>query len=94
MQVVRASTRRVELTHIETSKGIAAACLASRWGIPREQVIGIGDQDNDRSLITWAGLGVAMGNAVEDVKAIAQFVAPSADEDGVAAVIEKFIVNS
>jgi len=93
MQVVRASTRRVELTHRETSKGIAAAWLASRWGIPREQVIGIGDQDNDRSLIAWAGLGVAMGNAVADVKAIAKFIAPSAGEDGAAVVIERFVLK-
>ncbi len=93
MQVVRASTRRVELTHRDTSKGNAAAWLAQRWRISREQVISIGDQDNDRSMIEWAGLGVAMGNAIEAVKAIADFIAPSAEEDGAAVVIEKFILN-
>lgn len=93
LRVMRASARRVELIHPHASKGIAAAWLASRWGIPREQVIGIGDQDNDRSLIAWAGLGVAMGNAIEDVKAIAKYIAPSVDEDGAAVVIEKFVLN-
>ncbi len=93
MQVVRASTRRVELTHHETSKGAAAALLAAKWNIPPEQAIAMGDQDTDRSMIEWAGLGVAMGNAVESVKAIADFVAPSVDEDGAAVVIERFILN-
>lgn len=93
MQVVRSSTRRVELTHIETSKGAAAAWLAERWNIPREQVIAIGDQDNDRSMIEWAGMGVAMGNAVESVKALAGFVAPSVDEDGAVVAIERFVLN-
>lgn len=92
--VMCASTRRVELIHREASKGVAAAWLAARWGILREQVIGIGDQDNDRSLIAWAGLGVAMGNAIADVKAIAKYIAPSADDDGAAHVIEKFVLNS
>ncbi len=93
MQVVRASTRRVELTHRETSKGAAAAWLAMRWNIPREQVIAIGDQDNDRSMIEWAGLGIAMGNAIDSVKALAGFVAPSADEDGAAVAIERFVLG-
>jgi Cof subfamily protein (haloacid dehalogenase superfamily) len=93
MQVVRSSTRRVELTHLVASKGVAAAWLAARWDIPREQVIAIGDQDNDRSMIEWAGLGIAMGNAIESVRAIADFVAPSAEEDGAAVAIERFVLR-
>ena len=45
-------------------------------------------------MIEWAGLGVAMGNAIDSVKALADFVAPRADEDGAAAVIEKFVLES
>jgi hypothetical protein len=93
LQVVQSFPRYVELTHREVSKGSAVEWLARRWEIRREEVIAIGDQGNDCSMIEWAGLGVAMGNAVESVKAIANHIAPSAEEDGVAAVIDRFVLN-
>lgn len=93
LQVVQSDPTYVELTHRDVSKGNAVAWLAQRWNIAREQVIALGDHDNDRSMIEWAGLGVAMGNAIERVKASADFIAPSVDEDGAAFVIEKFVLN-
>lgn len=93
LQVVQSFPRYVELTHREVSKGRAVEWLAKHWGIPQKEVIAIGDQGNDCSMIEWAGLGVAMGNAVESVKAIANHIAPSAEEDGVAAVIDRFVSN-
>jgi len=93
LQIVRSSDHYVELTHGDASKGNAVKWLAARWNIPREEIIAMGDQDNDRSMIEWAGLGVAMGNAVESVKSIAHYIAPSAAEDGAAVVIEKFILG-
>jgi hydroxymethylpyrimidine pyrophosphatase-like HAD family hydrolase len=44
-------------------------------------------------MIEWAGLGVAMGNAIERVKAVADFVAPRAEDDGAAVVIERFVLG-
>jgi Cof subfamily protein (haloacid dehalogenase superfamily) len=93
LQVVQSFPRYVELTHREVSKGKAVEWLASGWGIPREEVIAIGDQGNDCSMIEWAGLGVAMGNAIDGVKAIANYVAPSAEEDGVADVIDRYVLS-
>lgn len=93
LQVVQSFPRYVELTHREVSKGTAVEWLAKRWNIPRQEVIAIGDQGNDCSMIEWAGLGVAMGNAVAGVKAIADYIAPSAEEDGVAAVIHRFALT-
>jgi hydroxymethylpyrimidine pyrophosphatase-like HAD family hydrolase len=58
-----------------------------------EETIGIGDGYNDYPLLSACGLKIAMGNAVPELKAIADFVAPSVEEDGVATVIEKFILN-
>ncbi len=52
----------------------------------------MGDQGNDRSMIEWAGVGVAMGNATDELKRVADFVAPSVDEDGAAVAIEKFVL--
>ena len=93
LQVVQSFPKYVELTHREVSKGNAVAWLANRWGIARNEVIAMGDQGNDCSMIEWAGLGVAMGNAIDSVKAIADYIAPRAEEDGVALVIEKFVLD-
>jgi hypothetical protein len=59
--------------------------------VRREETIAIGDNDNDRAMIEWAGLGVAMGNAPASLQAIADYVAPPVAEDGVAEVFERFI---
>lgn len=93
-QVVRSYSHYVELTHPAVSKGKAIEWLARRWGIDRDQVIAMGDQDNDRSMVEWAGLGVAMGNAIDSLKNAAAFVAPSASEDGAAQVIEQFVLGA
>ena len=92
-QIVQSSARYVEITHPQVSKGKGIAFLANRWNIPQSQVLAIGDQDNDRSMIEWAGMGVAMGNAAEDVRAMAKYIAPSVAEDGVAAVLEKYVLD-
>jgi Cof subfamily protein (haloacid dehalogenase superfamily) len=94
LQVVQSYPQYAELTHREASKGNAVAWLAQRWGIARDEVIALGDQDNDRSMIEWAGLGVAMGNAIDSLKAVADYLAPRAAEDGAAAVIERFVLGS
>ena len=60
-------------------------------GIKREEIICIGDAGNDLDMIEFAGLGVAMGNAFEEVKAVADYITLDNDSDGVAHVIEKFI---
>lgn len=67
--------------------------IAELIGAKPEEIIGIGDGYNDFPLLEASGLKIAMGNAVPELKAIADFVAPSVDDDGVATVIEKFILN-
>lgn len=66
--------------------------VAKILGIKTDQIIGVGDSYNDFPLLMACGLRVAMGNAVEDLKAIADYVAPSVEEDGVVDVINKFIL--
>ncbi len=51
----------------------------------------IGDEENDLSMIKYAGVGVAMGNAVPAVKQVAQVITEDCDHDGVAKIIEKYI---
>jgi Cof subfamily protein (haloacid dehalogenase superfamily) len=76
------------------SKGSAVKYLADYFGFSTEEVICIGDNENDLSMIEYAGLGVAMGNSEENLKEIADYITETNDNDGVAAVIEKFILNS
>lgn len=61
--------------------------------ITKEEIIGVGDGYNDFPLLMACGLKIAMGNAVPELKAIADFIAPTVEEDGVAVVIEKFILS-
>ena len=59
----------------------------------KDEVITIGDNENDLSMIEYAGLGVAMGNGEKIVKDKAEYITSTNDEDGVKEVIEKFILN-
>lgn len=87
-QVVQSNARFAEITARSVSKGSALRSLARRLGVRRSEIVAIGDQDNDRSLLEAAGLGIAMGNAVPELKAIAHLVAPSVTDDGVAWAIQ------
>jgi Cof subfamily protein (haloacid dehalogenase superfamily) len=93
-QVVQSNVRFVEVTAPKVSKGSALRALARRLGVQCEEIVAIGDQDNDRSLLEAAGFRVAMGNAIPALKAVADLVAPSVEEDGVAwAIREVFGVS-
>lgn len=67
--------------------------IAEQLGIKAEEVMAIGDHENDIAMIEYAGVGVAMGNGIDKVKALSNFVTKSNLEDGVAYAIEKFALN-
>ncbi|AGF55246.1 hypothetical protein B0P06_000670 [Clostridium saccharoperbutylacetonicum] len=90
--VFKSSPFFLEFTNKEVDKGLGLKKLAEYLGIKQEEIIACGDAANDLSMIKYAGLGVAMANATSDVKEIADFITTSNDEDGVANVIEKFIL--
>ncbi len=83
----------VYVSNAEATKQHAVLKYFEILGISKEEVIAVGDHYNDFPLFMACGLKVAMGNAVEDLKAIADYVAPSVDEDGIADVIEKFVLK-
>ena len=60
----------------------------------REEMVAVGDGYNDLSMIQFAGLGVAMGNAQEPVKKVADYITFSNEEDGVAVVVDKFFTKA
>lgn len=92
--ITKSTTRFIEITHAEANKGHALRHLAKTLGIDESQTIGIGDNHNDKELIAAAGLGVAMENAVDDLKNIADYVTYSNNDEGVKHVIEKFILKN
>jgi len=93
LRIVRSHTRFVEVTNQRASKGQALAFLARKLGVTQAETMAIGDNDNDADMVAWAGLGVAMGNASDAVKAVADYVAPSIEDDGAAEAIERFILE-
>lgn len=91
--IAKSKPHFLEVTHPEANKGLALLHLAETLGIDQSEIIGIGDNHNDRELITTAGLGVAMGNAVQEMKDIADYVSLTNNEEGVKHVIEKFVLE-
>lgn len=82
----------LELYSNKVSKSIAMETIGKLYDIKHSEMIAIGDGENDLSMITYAGLGVAMGNAPESVKQMADMVTASNDEDGIAEVIRRHIL--
>lgn len=83
----------LEIMDKDCNKGYGIKALADKLGIKKEEVICIGDQANDIEMVDYAGLGIAMGNAIDELKGIAQYVTSDNDDNGVAKAIEKFILD-
>lgn len=91
--VVRSTPFYLEFINKSVNKGVGVAALAEKLSIKQEEIICIGDAGNDIHMIKYAGLGVAMGNAFPEVKKAANFVTKTNNQDGVAYVFNKFILN-
>ena len=83
----------IEINAKGVEKGSSLEFLADDLGILHEEVMAIGDGANDVRMLEVAGIGVAMGNAKEEIKRVANVVTTSNDEDGVARAIEKYVLN-
>jgi hydroxymethylpyrimidine pyrophosphatase-like HAD family hydrolase len=75
----------------DASKRTALARFCADFQIASETVLAIGDSRNDVPMLRWAGVGVAMGNASDEVKQSVRYVTASNTEDGVALAIERFV---
>ncbi len=93
LSVLRSEPFFLEIMPKNIDKAYSLGKLLEHLEMEREQMIACGDGFNDRSMIEFAGLGVAMANAQEPVKAAADHVTVSNDEDGVAVVVERFILG-
>lgn len=83
----------IEFTPLGIDKSSALTELCELLKHPISATFACGDGGNDKTMIALAGVGVAMGNAREEVKAVADFIAPDNSEDGVIIAIEKFLLN-
>ncbi|MFB9279751.1 Cof-type HAD-IIB family hydrolase [Cohnella cellulosilytica] len=94
VHLTKSKPNYLEFLHLEGTKGHALRYLAAHYGIPIEETIAMGDAMNDHEMVEAAGLGVAMANAVPALKAVADYVTLSNNEEGVKHVIEKFVLNA
>lgn len=93
LEISNSSPFNIELNPNQVSKASALRKLCAHMGIEMEEVIAVGDSLNDIKAIQQCGLGVAMGNAQNEVKAAADYVTLTNNKDGVAHLIKRFIFN-
>ena len=86
-------SNNIEINAPSANKGAALRALAAYLGLDISQTMSFGDQLNDLSMIRAAGLGVAMGNAVPELKAEANYITGHCNDDGVALAVEKFCLT-
>lgn len=91
--IYKSQTFILEILPQHVDKGYSMHILGELFGLEKDQIMGIGDQENDLSLVENAGFGVAMGNAIDKVKKAADYITKTNDENGVAHVINKFVLN-
>ena len=92
LNVFRSEPYFIEITVQGVDKAKSIGRLLAHIGMERENCICCGDGFNDRTMVEYAGVGVAMGNAQQVVKDVADYVTASCDEDGIVEVIKKFIL--
>jgi Cof subfamily protein (haloacid dehalogenase superfamily) len=83
----------LEFASPDVTKAAGLDFLSQQLGFSRDRTVAFGDGENDIELVDWAGYGVAVANADERVKEVADFVCPSVDEEGVAQVLEAFLAR-
>ncbi len=91
--VVRSQDYLLEVLPQGVTKASALKELANDLGVPKERLMAIGDAANDIEMLTYAGLGVAMGNATESIKQLADAITADCDQAGVAQAIYTYALN-
>ncbi len=91
--ILRSGEYFLDLMHPDASKGNALKQLAERRGVRPEEVLAIGNYYNDITMLTFAGMGIAMDNSPLEVKAAANEVTASNNEDGVHAALLKYCLS-
>ena len=91
--VTAATTKNIEITSLSATKAKALKKLCEVLGLTRENVLAMGDGDNDMPMIRFAGIGVAMANGEEHIKQAADIIADDCDDFGAAKILEQVIAS-
>jgi Cof subfamily protein (haloacid dehalogenase superfamily) len=92
LNIYTSQPRYLEVMNYKASKRTGLEFLLERFGLQREEVIAIGDNFNDKEMIEFAGMGIAMGNAPEEIKQVADYVTDTNINDGVAKALAHFFL--
>jgi len=92
LKCVSSMSHFLEFVSLDAGKGTALAEIGRLFGIDKSEMIAIGDAYNDVCMLDYAGFGVAVENAPEDIKSVCDYVTASNNNDGVAEVIDKFVL--
>lgn len=90
VEITQSGVRNLEVMPTGADKGTGLKILSERLGIDQKHTMALGDQMNDLSMIAWAGTGIAMGNAIEEVKQAAAGITGTNEESGVGNAIAKY----
>ena len=91
--IVRSAPFFLEFLNPKADKWYAIEALAKHLGIKNDEIMTFGDANNDYSMVKNAGLGIAMGNGIDELKKVAKFVTVPNYENGVAYALNKFVFN-
>ncbi|GGG19897.1 haloacid dehalogenase [Lysinibacillus alkalisoli] len=78
----------IEVVKQGLNKAVGLSRIAQEFGVPRDRIIAFGDEDNDLEMIEYAGVGVAMGNGISELKNIANEITKTNNEDGIALILQ------
>lgn len=92
LYIVKSTPFFCEIGSGVAKKSLGVKFLCDMWGFKQDEILTIGDQNNDIDLVKCGGIGVAMGNASDELKACADFVTDTVDNDGFVKAVEKFVL--
>ena len=93
LYIVKSTPNFLEFSNPEASKYCAVNFLQNYWGITKEETLTIGDQNNDIALLEAGGLKIAMGNATDSLKKIADHITDTVENDGFVKAVNEFVLN-
>ena len=92
LYIVKSTPYFCEIGCAEAKKSLGVEFLCNMWGYKKEEVLTIGDQNNDIDLVMAGGVGVAMGNGTPELKECADFITDTVENDGFVKAVEKFVI--
>ena len=93
LYIVKSTPYFLEFSNPEGSKYHAVKFLQKYWDLKDDEILTIGDQNNDISLLNAGGIKVAMGNATEELKSVANYITDDVENNGFVSAIERFVFN-